>query len=1136
VTADQMPLFADAGDVGDADARDAIRTRLDDTLFVEAGAGTGKTAALVNRVVALVTADGPGSPVSMRSIAAITFTEKAAAELRGRIRAAFEGLVRSDSDAVVRQRCEDALDELDAAAICTLHAFAQRILTDLPIEAGLPPRVQVQDEIASLVAFDERWRLFRDELLEDPAMETSILVLLAAGSRLQHLRVVAEVFDDNWDLLDRVGASPELAPLEVEPWLGALEAVCDRAAECRFGDDKLAERLGELREYAARVREAFDDVERVRLLHADKPSFRVSQCGRKDNWPDINSIRDEVVRLGEQRTAIVGRVLDTAIRRLAAAIARHTADMVAERRAAGELEFHDLLVLTRSLLRDPHHGARARERLRDRYQRILIDEFQDTDPIQVEIAALLGSADPSAGERPWTDIEVEPGRLFFVGDPKQSIYRFRRADIATFLTAADTFGGSAPVTLTCNFRAAPAVLSWVNHVFDELIQPFPGSQPEYRALEPARADDGTDPAVTLLGVEPHVDTPNAETLREREAFDVAQAIRVAVAQRWQVWDRRTREWHDARLGDICVLLPARTSLPYLERALDDAGIPYRAETSSLVYATREIRDLLAALRAIDDPSDQLSLVCALRSSLFGCGDDDLYTYHVEHDGQWDLLRDIPASVPESHPVAIAMRYLRALHDERMWQTPSQLLERLVRDRAVLEAGALEGRFRDVARRVRFLVDQARAFEEAAGGRLRDYLAWAELQGAEGARVVETVLPETDDDAVRIMTVHGAKGLEFPIVACSGMTTQAQNRRGGVQVLFPPSGGYDIRLARDVQTEQFELHRPIDEQMSFHEKLRLLYVAATRARDHLIVSVHRAERARKDDPSTWTHAELVWGAAQSASWEAFEPPARVALVPPVAGDEPPAVRLDPDLWEVERTQAFAHGRRRASIAATTLAHRDTLPGAPIDPGLAKDGRDLELPPWNKGRYGTAIGRAVHGVLQVVDLASGDGLDAAVAAQASAEGVLGHESVIGALARAALASTHVVRASTRPRWRELYVAVPIDGITLEGYVDLLYRDDGGLVVVDYKTDRVRDVATLDERLIHYRVQAAAYAVAVEEATGERVVRCVLCFLDPDGARDVVVEGEALGAAVAEVRARVREEQVQPSPLPPAVLADA
>src|SRR5262249_31937188 len=177
-------------------------------------------------------------------------------------------------------------------------------------------------------------------------------------------------------------------------------------------------------------------------------------------------------------------------------------------------------------------------------------------------------------------------------------------------------------------RTGPRVLDWINVVFDELIRPHPGSQPDYRALDPAR-DTAPPTDVILLGVDPHTDGPDAGALREREADDVAAVIRRALADKWIVEDRETKQMRAARLGDICILLPARTSLPYLERALDDAGIPYRAETSSLVYASREVRELLAALRAIDDPSDSLSLTTALRSSLFGCGDDDLFEYHVE---------------------------------------------------------------------------------------------------------------------------------------------------------------------------------------------------------------------------------------------------------------------------------------------------------------------------------------------------------------------------------------------------------------------------------------------------------------------------------------------------------------------------
>jgi ATP-dependent exoDNAse (exonuclease V) beta subunit len=738
-------------------------------------------------------------------------------------------------------------------------------------------------------------------------------------------------------------------------------------------------------------------------------------------------------------------------------------------------------------------------------------------------------------------VEVEAGRLFFVGDPKQSIYRFRRADIATFLAARERFTDS-PLRLTSNFRSTEAVMAWINHVFGELIQPAEGSQPDYFPLEARRPNAPIGPGVLLLGSECHEQGLRAAELREREAAGVAAAVRTAIDDRWQVEDRdggrdgdEHREWRDARLGDVCILLPARTSLPFLERALEAEGISYRAETSSLVYATREVRDLLMALRAIDDPSDELSLVSALRSPLFGCGDDDLFEFHVEHKGKWNVRTLPPDTLPADHPVVDALRVLRELHHARMWVTPSELLERVVRERHLLELGADSGKFRDVSRRIRFVVDQARAFGDAAGGSLRDYLAWATLQGTEGARVVETVLPETDDDAVRIMTIHGAKGLQFPIVVCSGTTTQAAPRLGGVQVLFPPSGGYEVSLAKRAHTDAFELHQAFDEQMSFHEKLRLLYVACTRARDHLVVSVHRAERANVPDASRLTLAELLNDAAEGATADRTDSPsASRAAVMPASAVPPP----DLDTWIAEHEAAFETGARRRFVSATALVGF-TDDAAARDPGVAKEARDLELPPWNKGRYGTAIGRAVHAVLQTVDLTTGAGLADLAAAQAAAEGVIGFEETISALVQSAIGSQTVVHACASPYWREAYVAVPVEGLTLEGYVDLVYRDQtaaGALVVVDYKTDAIRSESDLESRLAHYRVQGAAYAIAVSAATGEPVDRCVFVFLSPTGAREVVIGGAELAGAIADVRALIRSVRDAPPPLGPVVLADA
>ncbi len=1124
--------------LGDEAARHAVRTRLDETLFVEAGAGTGKTDVLVDRIVALVTVDGAAGPIAMREVAAITFTEKAASELRDRVRRRLaERALSAAPDSVEHERSLAALDDLDAAAICTLHAFAQRILTAFPVEAGLPPRIEVHDEVSSLLTFDARWRRTRDDLLDDPDLEPAVLMLLAAGGKLEHLRRVAEFLDDNWDLLDRIGEPPPLPALDLDRWLADLDAAVTDRALCRVDDDNMVKRLEEIGEYAQQIRNAVDDAARVELLLAKKPSFSVGRCGNSKNWDDIDVVRDPILRLDSERSALTDRVTDAALRQVVSFLAVRTAENATLRRQAGELEFHDLLVLARAVLRDTEHGAGVRKRLRARYRRLLVDEFQDTDPIQVDIAALLAATDDDPGTEEWNKVEVEPGRLFFVGDPKQSIYRFRRADIATFLAASERFADS-PLQLTSNFRSTEAVMAWVNHVFGDLIQPAEGSQPEYFPLEAQRPTAPSGPSVLLLGSEPHEQGLYAPEVRGREAASVAAAVRAAIDERWPVGDGTDADgnptWRDARPGDVCILLPARTSLPFLERALEAEGISYRAETSSLVYATREVRDLLMTLRAIDDPSDELSLVSALRSPLFGCGDDDLFEFKVEHHGRWDVRLIPPDTLPADHPVVDALRALRKLHRDRIWVTPSELLERVVRERHLLELGADSGKFRDVSRRIRFVVDQARAFGDAAGGSLRDYLAWATLQGTEGARVVETVLPETDDDAVKIMTIHGAKGLQFPIVVCSGTTTQAAGRVGGVQVLFPASGGYEVSVSKSAHTDAFELHQAFDEQMSFHEKLRLLYVACTRARDHLVVSLHRTER-NTPDPMRMTLAELLHNAAAGASAVTTEPASAVR-----AGTVPDSAVAPPDLdtWIAAHDAAFATGARRRFVSATALArfHDDT---AELDPGVLKEGRDLELPPWNKGRYGTAIGRAVHAVLQTVDLTTGAGLTDLAAAQAAAEGVLGYEETIAALVRFAIGSPSIAAACRGEYWRETYVAVPVEGLTLEGYVDLVYRDAaaaGALVVVDYKTDTIRDESDLAARLAHYRVQGAAYAIAVAAATGEPVDRCVFVFLSPEGAREVVIGGAELTGAITQVRSLIRSVRDAPPPLGPVVLADA
>ncbi|MGY9074009.1 MAG: UvrD-helicase domain-containing protein [Acidimicrobiales bacterium] len=1130
----------------DQDHRDRIRLALNETLFVEAGAGSGKTSSLVGRIVELLR---PPSGVPLRNIAAITFTEKAAAELRDRVRSELESrLAKDDLDEADRIAYAEAVDDLDGAAISTLHAFAQRVLSEHPVEAGLPPSIEVLDEISSQVAFDERWREFRDQLLDDPQFERSLLLAFSARVKIDHLRALAYAFNNNWDLL--ASRVPEVAapgPVRVKEIIDRMRAVLGRRDECHAPDDTMLACLDALERFCERLERAPDDIDGVALLTQALNSTiipKVGNKGRKDNWDDIVGLRADHKEMLELIAQVQGDAIDAVIKHLATAIRDFTLAATDLRRRTGRLEFHDLLVQSRDLLRSSNHGVQVSRALRQRYQRLLLDEFQDTDPIQIELAVLLATDpdgdSPRQPESAWNELSPDPGRLFFVGDPKQSIYRFRRADIALFLEARDRFGNPT-VQLTANFRTTEPIIRWVNTTFADLIQFRTDSQPEYEPLTPTRDPAPVGPGMVLFGHKPHPPNIDAETLRDREAADVALSIRTALAERWQVSESEGT-WRDARLGDFTILIPTRTSLPALERALESSNIPHRAETSSLVWSTREIRDLVITLRAVDDPTDELALAASLRSSVYGCGDDDLYTYRINHQGRWDHQAQLPESLPNGDPVGEAMTHLGDLHRRRMWMSPSELVETVIRDRKLMEQGIARGRPRDVWRRLRFVLDQARAYGDSEGGNLRQFLHWAELQSADGARVSETILPETDDDSVRIMTIHGSKGLEFPITIVSGLTTKPQRRAGTVEVAFPPGDEPAvIRLGKNLETTEYQQYVPLDEQMSHDERLRLLYVGCTRARDHLVVSTHRKEHRNDPTRDKMTSAELIAAAPEMADHRALEQPLNQGdLAPVIPAALIPAATLPPrDQWLAERDAALAVGSRQRSMSATTIAAlastQPTSPVSPdpdpvavrpaIDPGLQKQERDLDLPPWMKGRYGTAVGRAVHAVLQTADLATGAGLAVAARAQAAAEGVIGAERTIEALAQSAIDSEVVAEAAASRYWRETYVAVPIGDATVEGYIDLLYEDPstGDLVVVDHKTDAIDTDEALQHKLVRYRLQGATYALAVERATGRKVSRMVFLFLSPHGAR--AEEVLDLPAAMAEVEAIVRESSTPP-----------
>ena len=1003
----------------------------------------------------------------------------------------------------------------------TLHAFAQRLLTEQPLQAGLPPRVEVADEVASQLAFDERWAAFVDGLLDDEALaaapddEQALLLLLEVRKPIEALRDVALEFERNWDLVAEHVVGMPVPPVQLLDVRGHRRRGARggrRACPRGRGRQARGRRSPPSNRWRTSSRRPQTPRDQLRALHRlGRQAGRASRQPRQvlEGWA-LGRRPRPAAPAGQRRHRPVRarpsrRLAEAALRRLTARVATFTVATAEQRRRRGAAR----------LPRPPRAGPRACSAIPSRGTTVrgcctsatagsCSTSSRTPTPSRSRSRPLL-AADPEP-RRPWpaTSRRPLPGRLFFVGDPKQSIYRFRRADIATFLRTRQAVTDQ-PVHLTANFRTAEPVVDWVNAVFGRLIQAVDDVQPAYQPLLAGPPPDARRPARRSPSTPSTPTSPCADELRAREVADVV-AVDPGGPGRLGGAATTTGVARPARPGDIAILLPSRAVLDALEDALDDADIPYRTESSSLAYASREMRDLLLALRAVDDPTDELALVSTLRSPLFGCTDVDLYRWRRERGGRWNLvggqLPDAGGRRPRPRRHDVPAGRLAA---ERHWIAPADLLERLVRDRRVLElagTGAARGTCGAGSATSSTRPGPGRRPAAAPCGRTS---TWAYRQASDSIRVTEAVLPETDHDAVRIMTIHAAKGLEFPIVVVAGLTTQHRGRAGPASTCCGPRPAPSSASTTPSSPATYEATRALDEQLDEHERRRLLYVACTRARDHLAVSVHRgASPSSSSTTSTLADAggrglqprsRLAWPRRGPRRWRqqpclASASGAGVQRTAAGADREPVAVPLDLAAWQAEHTALLAGSGRPRTAAATSFAgHLDAEPRAHDDPGLAKGGVDLDLPPWQKGRYGTAIGRAVHAVLQTVDLATGDGVDDAAAAQAAAEGVVGHERTIAALARSALRHGRRPRGDRRRStgarcsWPRPIGARRCSRATSTCSTA---RDDG-LVVVDYKTDQPRTDDDLDERVERYRLQLAAYALAVEAVTGERVCPC-------------------------------------------------
>ena len=1119
--------------------RDRILDSLDETLFVEAGAGTGKTTSLVGRIVNLVSRGN----AAIERIAAITFTEAAASELRDRVRQELEKASSdSERDAAERERCKRGVEDIDQASIQTLHSFSTAILRERPLEAELPPSFEVMDEVAGSLSFEEKWSDWLGEALTDESVVPTLPTSLALGLTTAHLRDIAVKFHDNYDLLEsaQFDDAPMPAPQAIQDLVDAQRELARLCEYSKIGEgdilyDHVQDKLDLIRRLAA-----LDDYESPTAYSQLRSVLPIKQGrGRQTDWntdPQTGANACAALKkLLSDLDATVGAEIEqartSALMPILAALRQFALDYAEERRRQGRVHFHDMLVFARNLL---VNDLEVRDHFRARFSHLLIDESQDTDPIQAEIAMCLAeSVQPGAfRHKDWERMTPVEGKLFVVGDPKQAIYRFRRADVRQMQNLRVVMGGDT-VQLVQNFRSHRPIIEWVNRVFDIWMERAgeysSGHQAQYVPLMhrwEVETDHARAPSVWALGGEVE---GNMDDVRQYEATEIASLLREVLDSKWQVRDESggDAKYRAARYSDICVLMPSRTALPTLEIALEDANIPYRLEGSSLVFATQEVRDLLNCLKAIDDPSDQISIVAALRSPAFARSDVDLLRYY-ESGGRFDYLRRRRQGDADAQdPVARSLAVLRDYHERRLWTSISALTDEFVRDRPLMSAAVGYHRTREQWRRYRFVIDRARAFADAGGNSIREFIDWMETQMDEKARVTEMPVPESDEDSARVMTIHGSKGLEFPVVLLTGIARSPNNRtdlalfdreRGpnevGVEVRVGPSGAYH-------QTAGYDDLASREKELNTDENIRLLYVAATRAKDHLIVSMFR--NGKEKSPSRALSEILPSGAAANEGDEDADAPRdaiatdadgilwKPAPKPSQAAPESAAPNdddsnsVDPaehslearDAWIARREETIAERGRPISVAATRLkqaADEARLDDEPDDEKADPDDADQ---PWRRGRAGTSVGRAVHAVLQTVDLESGDGIDDTARAQASAEGVPRRESDIARLARVAIESDVVRRAVKSGRyWREVPVGVPVADGALEGFIDLLFETPtGGLAIVDYKTDTLREGQTA-EAAERYRPQASAYALAVSRATGKPVEEVVFLFLEPQG----------------------------------------
>ena len=828
----------------DGAARRAIREELDRTFIVEAAAGTGKTTELVQRIVAVVES-GKGR---LSSIYAVTFTEKAAGEMKLRIRTELDrALLQRGHVPEVRARLTLALSELESAKLGTIHALCAELLREHPVEVGVDPSFELADGLEARVLLERAFDRWFERTLAAPGEGVRRVLARRAfeqrgpGAREQ-LAAAAQRLIDTRDFDAPYRRDPFDRPAAIAAIMNDLSELAALHTQAISRSDPLAVSLKELAQRLIRTAALDED---------GREAFLRRLVRERKVWSERRG-RGESFGRGIARADVVGRRTEIKARLdacvlaldadLAACLSRELAPVVqayeAEKRAHGSLDFFDLLLLTRALLRDCDE---VRASLQRSLTQLFVDEFQDTDPVQSEILLLLSADDPAERD-PWRARPL-PGKLFVVGDPKQSIYRFRRADVSLYeRVKRHLLGlGARVLELSTSFRSLPAIQSVVNATFAPLMAgSVERGQASYVRLAPFRAARPNQPAVIALPVPSPYGGWGKITKR---AVSASLPDAVGALLDWLLTKSGyvvEEAGSDVPLAARHVCLLFRRFRAYGEdvtreyvRALEARSIPHVLSGGRAFHAREEVIAIRAVLHAIEWPDDGLHVYATLRGPFVALSDETLLSFQ-QTMGHLHPLGPVDAALlqGELSDVASVLSLLAELHRQRNRRPITETIWLFWQELRAHAGVAIWPSGEQALGNLLRLLDYARSYERPGRATsFRGFVEWlaqhAELGEAGDAPVIEEA-----SDGVRIMTIHAAKGLEFPVVVLCDPC--APTRPEFASRYVDPERRLWAQALCEAEpmelVEQRERVRDHDEA----ELVRLAYVATTRARELLVV--------------------------------------------------------------------------------------------------------------------------------------------------------------------------------------------------------------------------------------------------------------------------------------------------------------